>query len=414
MASRYPAVAPGEGQSLAVIGAGVSGCALVARLRQLGFHGPIDLWETGRGPGGRASTRRSRQDPDLPIDHGAPLFNVTASPPPALLAPLLQAGHVVPWPGRLAVLRGERELLPGQHDALGAGQLFCGNGGMDHIGVGLLQLARQADAPPVATHFSTLVRQLGHSPEAGWQLFDRQGDCLGHADWLVLSGTLLAHPRTQLIFGWPEVPLKKAAEPLADLQLEHALTTIAGIRSEARSNLLVVLDAEAALPWRRLPFQLLAFDAAAQQRWGLRRVSVQPLEDGRCAVVAHSTHAFAADHLDVVGSRSAIATMLALPPDAGREDTVIAALTEALDQALAPFLSAPSGLGQADRQLMRWGAAFPLAPGLPSELSFCRSSQVGFCGDYISGPGFGRIEGALRSAERLATALLPKLQTLRS
>ena len=397
-----------------MIGAGVAGCALVAHLRQLGFQGPIDLWETGRGPGGRASTRRSRQDPGLHIDHGAPFFNVTASPPPALLAPLLQAGHVVPWPGRVALLRGERELLADRHDALGAGHLFCGNGGMDRIAAGLIELAQQADAPPVTTHFSTLVRQLGYSPETGWQLIDRQGECLGQADWLVLSGTLLAHPRTQLIFGWPEVPLKKAAGALGDLQLEHALTTIAGIRSEARSNLLVVLNPEAAAPWRALPFQLLAFDAAAQQRWGLRRVSVQPLEDGRCAVVAHSTNAFAADHLDVYGSRSAIAKMLELPPDAGREDTVIGALTEVLDQAMVPFLGAPSGLGDADRQLMRWGAAFPVAPGLPSELALCRHSKGGFCGDYITGPGFGRIEGALRSAERLADALIGELQKPRT
>lgn len=397
-------------QTLAVIGAGVSGCALVARLRQLGFAGEIGLWETGRGPGGRASTRRSRQDPGLHINHGAPFFNVATGPRPALLEPLLEGGHVVPWTGQVALLRGERELQLDRHDALSSGELYVGNGGMDQIGTGLLAVAQAAGSPPISTHFSTLVRHLQHTPEAGWQLIDRHGELLGRADWLVLSGTLLAHPRTQLIFGWPEVPLKQAAASLGDLQLEHALTTIAGIRSEARTNLLVVLDPEAARPWRQLPFALLAFDAAAQQRWGLRRVSVQPLEDGRCAVVAHSTNAFAADHLDVYGSRSAIAAMLELPPDAGREDTVIAALTEVLDQAIAPFLGASSGLGQADRQLMRWGAAFPVAPGLPSALSLCRASKVGFCGDYITGPGFGRIEGALRSAERLADALLPELQ----
>jgi predicted NAD/FAD-dependent oxidoreductase len=81
---------------------------------------------------------------------------------------------------------------------------------------------------------------------------------------------------------------------------------------------------------------------------------------------------------------------------------------------MVPFLGAPSGLGDADRQLMRWGAAFPVAPGLPSELSLCRQSKVGFCGDYITGPGFGRIEGALRSAERLADALIGDLQKPRN
>lgn len=397
-------------QSLAVIGAGVAGCALVARLRQLGHPGPISLWETGRGPGGRASTRRSRQDPDLQLSHGAPLFNVATQPPPALLAPLLAAGTLVPWQGRTALLCGERELQLDRGDPFTTGALYAGDGGMDQLGAGLLAIAAATGAPPISTHFGTLVRDLASQAGRGWQLFDRDGVLLGQADWLVLSGTLLAHPRSQLIFGWEAVPLKRAVAGLGDLQLEHALTTIAGIRAEARSNLLAVLSAEAAVPWRRLPFSLLAFDAAAQQRWGLRRVSVQPLAGGRCAVVAHSTHAFAADHLDVYGSRSAIAQSLAQPPDANREDLVIGALTEALDQAMAPFLAGPSGLAQADRQLMRWGAAFPVAPGLPRQLALCPASRVGFCGDYITGPGFGRIEGALRSGEQLAEALLPHLQ----
>jgi predicted NAD/FAD-dependent oxidoreductase len=388
----------------------VSGCALVARLRQRGYGGPIDLWETGRGPGGRASTRRSRQDAGLQINHGAPFFNVEMAPPPALLEPLLATGAVVPWSGRLALLRGENQLELDRADALATGQLYAGNGGMDRIGAGLLALAERPGVPAVNSHFSTLVRYLSHTPQQGWHLFDRHGQALAQADWLVLSGTLLAHPRTQMILGWPEVPLRKAAETIGDLQLEHALITIAGIRSEARSNLLVVLDQQAARPWLSLPFQLLALDAAAQQRWGLRRVSVQPLADGRCAVVAHSTNAFAADHLDVVGSRSAIAQMLELPPDSGREDTTVAALSTALEQVLVPFLSGPSGLDQADCQLMRWGAAFPVAPGLPEELSVCRVSRVGFCGDYVTGPGFGRIEGALRSAERLADVLIEELQ----
>ena len=36
----------------------------------------------------------------------------------------------------------------------------------------------------------------------------------------------------------------------------------------------------------------------------------------------------------------------------------------------------------------------------------CALSRVAFCGDYVSGPGFGRVEGAWRSAERLAAELI--------
>ncbi|MEX0588275.1 MAG: NAD(P)-binding protein [Cyanobium sp.] len=385
--------------SIAVIGAGVSGCAFVAQLRQLGFGGPISLWETGRGPGGRASTRRSRHDQHLRIDHGAPLFNITAETDPLLLQPLVAGGWIEPWHGVITQMQGESSLRPGRVDALGLGHLYRGQGGMDHLCRGLLSLAGDR----CDTHYGTLVRHL--SREGGrWHLFGRDRQPLGQADWLVLSSTLLAHPRSRMIFSWEDVPLQVAAAQLGDLQLDHALTVIAGIRSEARSNLLVVLEPAVDGPWRNPPFSLLHLDAAAQQRWGLRRITIQPLADGRCAVVAHSTQAFAADHLDVYGSHSAVARMLQLPPDGGREDTVIDALTAALEQVMATWLPG-FDLAGAERQLMRWGAAFPLAPGLPSELMFCPRSGVGFCGDFIAGEGFGRIEGALRSGEQLAQEL---------
>jgi predicted NAD/FAD-dependent oxidoreductase len=388
--------------SIAIIGAGVSGCALAAQLGRLGYGGSISLWETGRGAGGRASTRRSRQDDQLAINHGAPLLNITGMPMPELMASLLEGGWVEPWTSPVATLEGESRLNIGRPDALGHGQLFHGHGGMDRLSQGLLSLATPGQ---VQTHYGTLVRHLDRSESGRWQLLDAQQQLLGEVDWLVLSGTLLAHPRCQLIFGWPDVPLPRVAAGLRDLQLDHALITLAGIRFEARSNLLLVLDQLAAAPWRALPFSLISFDAAAQQRWGLRRVSIQPLDDGRCAVVAHSSDAFAADHLDVVGSRSAVARLLEPPADQGREEQVIAALGSALSECLAPWVGGVDLTG-ADPQLMRWGAAFPIAPGLPSELMLCSRSRVGFCGDYIAGVGFGRIEGALRSAERLAAALV--------
>jgi predicted NAD/FAD-dependent oxidoreductase len=393
-----PAPAPA---AIAVIGAGVAGCALVAQLRQLGFAGAISLWETGRGPGGRAGTRRSRTDGDMVINHGAPLFNITGSPDPGLLQPLLDGGWIQPWTAPMAMFEGESRLNIGRPDALGMGRLFQGRGGMDHLGSGLLQLAA---GEGLCSHYGTLVRFLTRSRRGCWQLRDANRQLLAEAHWLVLSSTLLAHPRCQLILGWPDVPLAQAAALLGDWQLDHVLTTLAGLRLEARSNLLLLFAGEAAQTWRALPFQLVNFDAAAQQRWGLRRLSIQPLADGRCAVVAHSSHAFAADHLDVVGSRSAIAKLLQLPVESGREDAVVQALSEAVVHCLAPWIPGidPS---QAAPQLMRWGAAFPLPPGLPVELMVCPASRVAFCGDFIAGEGFGRVEGALRSAERLAGML---------
>ena len=80
---------------LAVIGAGLAGCSVLARLNQLGFHGSQALVEAGRGPGGRTATRRRRGHQTWRLDHGAPGFNLSTPGNPSLstvLAPLRSSG----------------------------------------------------------------------------------------------------------------------------------------------------------------------------------------------------------------------------------------------------------------------------------------------------------------------------------
>ena len=109
---------PRNAPSLAVIGAGVAGCALAAGLRRGGWEGSIVLWEAGRGPGGRAATRRSRHDAGWRVDHGAPLLNLLEGPEPELVAPLRSGGWIVPWQEPATVLQGEGGLGPAQADPL--------------------------------------------------------------------------------------------------------------------------------------------------------------------------------------------------------------------------------------------------------------------------------------------------------
>lgn len=91
-------------------------------------------------------------------------------------------------------------------------------------------------------HYGVMVRDLAVSPQGRWRLLDRDRHLLADVDWLVLAGTLLAHPRSRLILAWDTVPLQAAAEALADPQLRHALAALASIRSEARSNLLLLAE----------------------------------------------------------------------------------------------------------------------------------------------------------------------------
>lgn len=379
---------PEPAPSVAVIGAGVAGCALAAGLRRGGWGGPIVLWEAGRGPGGRAATRRSRHDPGWQIDHGAPLLNLLEGPEPDLVAPLLAEGWIEPWREPAAVLDSDGRLGPADGDPLLRGRLYRGRRGMDDLARGLLALAAASGSPGTLDgRFGTLIHHLEARPGGGWRLADATGAVQGEADWLVLTGTLLAHPRALERFGWPQVPLQQASQDLGDADLDAALEAIASMEMEERTNLMLTIEPTAAARWLALPFRLLGFVGPAQRRWGLRRLSVQPLADGRCAVVAHG--------------------VLQEPDDA----TAITALEAAAAAALAPWLGEGPGdggtlAGVERRQLMRWGAAFPTAGGLPADGMVCPRSRVAFCGDFIAGPGFGRIEGALRSAQALAGRLL--------
>ena len=385
-----------------MIGAGAAGCALAASLRLHGWRGSLSVLEIGRGPGGRTATRRSRRDPGFTLNHGAPLFNITAQPEPALLEPLRRAGWITPFTGAIQSLDGQGCLRVMQPDPLSSGTLWQGAPRMDGLCRGLLALA-QGSAPTTLLS-GRLVRRLEPLGDGqGWRLYGNEAEIVLECRWLVLSGTLLAHPRCQAVFGWPEVPLQAAATALQDPELQAAAAALAAIESQPSSNLLLSLPEAKAAAWRLQPWRLLQFSTSAQERWGLRRVSLQAMAAGRWGVVVESSAAFAERHLHVYGTGSSAAQVLGAAPQPQAEAQVIQALDQAVQQSLG--LSTAG----ADRQLMRWGAAFPQSPGLARRLSLCPDSRIGFCGDAIAGLGFGRVEGALRSAEALAERLLPKL-----
>lgn len=62
-------------QRIGIIGAGISGLAAAQRLIATGYA--VDIFDKGRGPGGRMSTRRERiDDATYLFDHGAQYFTV--------------------------------------------------------------------------------------------------------------------------------------------------------------------------------------------------------------------------------------------------------------------------------------------------------------------------------------------------
>ena len=371
---------------LAVIGAGLSGCSLIGRLQQLQSAFNITVVEAGRGPGGRAASRRRRDLDGWLLDHGAPGFALSHSLSDgmdALLSPLISAGVLQQDKRPVLSLDVEAGLSAATNpEACPSGGWWHGLPCMARICEALIESVESAQ---LSRQFETRVRWLERRHDY-WLLENEDRSWSLRAQRLVLSGTLLAHPRSLKMLAWDDVPLRSAVAEGVDVGLDAVLTQLQRSQAEVRWNLMVDLGV-LELNSDELPSQIWLNDAA-RQRWKVERLVLQPQSNGRWGLVVHG-----------LDSGEAIT-----PQSHGRllaqEQKRLVSLLPELLQAL-PVVSA--ALKQATPLgVMRWGASRPLNHPLNPELQWCPTSAVGFCGDWIQGPGFGTAEGAIRSGVDLA------------
>ena len=374
---------------LAVIGAGLSGSSLIGRLQQLGSNLNIALIEAGRGPGGRTATRRRRDQSGWLLNHGAPGFGLSESKSEgmeALLAPLRSAGVLQRDERAVLSLNAQGDLSPANSPgACPVGGWWHGLPSMASICEALLDAA---DSVELSRQFETRVRWLERR-QGHWLLENEDRTWSLRAKRLVLSGTLLAHPRSLKMLAWNDVPLRSAVAEGGDVGLDAVLSQLERSQAEVRWNLMVDLGV-LALNGGQLPAQIW-LDNDAKERWKVERLVLQPQSDGRWGLVMHGLDSGEAITPESQGRLMAQEQqrLLQLLPELMQGLPVVSA---ALQQAT------PLGV-------MRWGASRPLNHPLPEELQWCPTSAVGFCGDWIEGPGFGRAEGAISSAVNLAERL---------
>ena len=371
---------------LIVIGAGLSGCALIYQLRLLGWKGKIALVEAGRGCGGRSASRRRRDQPDWRLDHGSPGFHLS-QPISAELEPLLNgmrdAGVLTQELAEIISIDSDGRPTTSGADAMPEGGWWRGNPCMASLCEHLLE---QAGFEQLDLHWQRRVRWLDRR-DGEWTLSDQDRTWQLRGDSLVLSGNLLAHPRSLAMLNWSDVPLRTAVPTGVDSELDLALSQLARCSADVRWNLMMDLELEGEKPPRQI-----WLTAEARERWQVERLVLQPQMNGHTGLVVHGLH----------DGRS-------ITPES--QPTLLAEQEERLKTVLDQMLRDMPKLQTACRQanslgVMRWGASQPLDHPLQRNLQWCQSSKVGFCGDYVEGSGFGRAQGALESGVRLASRLI--------
>eukprot|EP00555_Chaetoceros_dichaeta_P010604 CAMPEP_0198258676 /NCGR_PEP_ID=MMETSP1447-20131203/8030_1 /TAXON_ID=420782 /ORGANISM="Chaetoceros dichaeta, Strain CCMP1751" /LENGTH=431 /DNA_ID=CAMNT_0043945845 /DNA_START=44 /DNA_END=1339 /DNA_ORIENTATION=- len=401
---------------VAIIGGGIAGCAAA---RSLTLHDPahakVTVYEIGRGPGGRASTRRTRSIPGLGLNHGAPYADICS----------LEGKELVRDLG-LMEFRGMR----GWVDSASGGftsfeeeedTRFVTGADNEMSNLASSLLASSTSNTPITTRYSSMIRSLSHIPSPTspngqrWQLHDKSGTTLGSADYLIIAGSGIAHPRwTDTFGGDPPLVAAAAKNKGNDAILDNALASIARQKSDPILAVFFYCTGDAATKWRELGFQIGKLRNTNNHDGPhevLSKIIIQPHEeDGGCAVVLHSTAEFARANTGVFGSTSSAARVGDASSDSSREDILIAQMLQALS-AIPGYPTVDTTMtadGASYGPLLhRWGNAFPVGDPLARDLTVCPISRVGFCGDYTETEArMGSVEAALLSGtsigERIA------------
>ena len=274
---------------VAIIGGDVSGCASARRLAQLAPTAQITLYEIGRGPGGRALTRKTRSLPGVCINHGAPYCDIRTDLGKSLLSSL---ADTAPFTGvRGCLEESTAKFSPYKKEEEDATMYITGaNGEMSQISSSLL-----SDMPSINTKYKTMIRGLAKTADGVWEMRDKSDTLIGSADWLIVAGSGVAHPRWTKSFGGVP-PLIEAESNSPDPQSRQALDEVAKQQTSPVMTVFFSFTGQVAREWLSLDFNVAEVEGSSSI---LSKIIVHGNNGNGnefndwCSVVLHSTEDFA-------------------------------------------------------------------------------------------------------------------------
>jgi renalase len=327
----------------AIIGAGMAGLACARVLADTGQD--VHVFDKGRGPGGRMSTRRVQTPQgEVQFDHGAQYFTARDPAFAAIIQDLMNQGAVAPWQGNLVRLAQD-----GTNTPLASEPLYVGVPGMNHVVKTL--------AVGLNVQWGVRVDALSRMNKM-WQLRSDQDEVLGNFDQIVCA-----------------VP----AEQVGPLLHDHApeLAALAkGVTSLPCWAGMFAFDRPIAMPFDAIRLEghaMIDFIAANHSKPGRE----MPDQHGPSTYVVHARADWSRLHLE------------------DNADLVAQALLEGL----LGFSDNRPGLLHSAAHRWRF-ARVEVRNGIGFGLD--ATAAIGTCGDYLSGP---RVESAWLSGHALGHAM---------
>ena len=357
-----------------VIGAGISGCTFASSFNKRFPDSSILLVEQGRRLGGRSTTRKSRKNIIFEFDHGLPAisFNKNISKDlRQLISPLINSKQLIEITNDILLINGLGdidELLTNEkiYRCLPFMINFCE------------EIINQSIKPKKINFlFQTLITSIARKNNL-WDVKTNDARSIQSKN-LVLSSSLLAHPRCLEILDINYLPLRDAFKIGEDKIVDSLLIKI--MRQEYLKRRNYILHVSNSLIVNNFNYKYLQiwFSKVLRDDFNFERIVFQRQSDGSMINVLHCF--YINKTFDICIEKIIKKLILIFY----KYKKIIALLVEAklIDK-------------------MDWGASQPFNHLIPKELQWSSISNIGFCGDWFDFIGCGRVEAAMNSSIRLS------------
>tara|TARA_B100000214_G_C23948802_1_gene619354 strand:+ start:553 stop:1668 length:1116 start_codon:yes stop_codon:yes gene_type:complete len=360
-----------------VIGAGISACTFSSFLNNRFSDASIILIEQGRRVGGRATTRKSRKNKNLEFDHGLPSFSLSDNISKDILtfiAPLIDA----------------KKLLDISNDILTIDELGYIKPTSHH--------QKTFRSVPSMINFCQEIIYQSNNPQKIDFLFQAQAKSIKRINnlWqveindkrliksknLILSSSLIAHPRCLEIMKINSLPLSDAFVPGEDKIIDSVLREIKKQKYIMRKTYILHVSDFAVVQKFDHQYLQICFSKIIKEDLNFERIIFQIQSNGSLIIVLHTSylnHLVDLDFNNIIKSLTSIFINYKIFLDLFSQARLI--------------------------DTMSWRASQPFNYLLPKHLQWSSKSHIGFCGDWFDSSGIIGVESAMNSSIRLSKLL---------
>jgi len=368
---------------LLIIGGGISACVFASKYLKNNITKKIALIEIGRGLGGRSSTRISKRFKGWKLNHGSPNFNISNSKNNLLLKryidELLENKYIKIDDSDLFFLNEDSNLETKKISEFSCGINYLSLDSMSQLSQNIIESDNLKGK--IDFYFETLIVDLKFNNK-DWLLTSKNGEKF-KSKYLICSTNLLLHKRSLKILNVNQIPLRKAIPINNDKKIDLLLSFLDKQTFIPRLTFLIYTNKNYSYKdFYSKKQRYFYLKNNLENKYKFERIIFQLQGNNKLGIVVHSKD------IEFINS------CLNAKDEEVFKQKIITNFNKLFeDNSVVNKLTFDVKIS-----IMKWRASQPSGIAVPLSLQVSRKCRIGFCGDWLEGDGFGRIEGSILSA----------------